>query len=79
MICLRNGVTKRGENARRGQKARHVLYDPTKKLNKQIQEEETEHRLAKICNLSSALNNLRLGGNGNEDGNEMVELQAGGE
>ena len=37
--------------------------DPNTKLNKRSREEERERRPAEICNLSPALDNLRLGSN----------------
>ena len=49
-------------------------------MNKRIQEEEIERQLAGICNLSPALDNLRVGDNDSEGevgDDETVELQAG--
>ena len=58
--------TRRDDVARRGYKARQILYNLNKKLNKQTREEDSQHLLPEICNLSPALDNLRLGGKDNK-------------
>ena len=81
-ICLREwrNKTRQDEEARRGHKAWQARKNLNKKLNKRIQEEEIERQLAGICNLSPALDNLRVGDNDSEGevgDDEAVELQAG--